>query len=80
MTTIWEKTMLSSLGDHFEKKKPNHVVFRVSWILDGQTKGKKCIKHPQPLPPPPQKKIRIFRMNFLYCKLGPSSLCSYIQV
>ena len=37
MTTIWEKTMLSSLGDHFEKKKTNHVVFRVSWILDGQT-------------------------------------------
>ena len=36
MTTIWVKTMLSSLGDHFEKK-TNHVVFRVSWILDGQT-------------------------------------------
>jgi hypothetical protein len=77
MTTIWEKTMLSSLGDHFEKKKTQPR--GLSRLMDfGWSNGK--VKNVLSIPHPPKKKIRIFRMNFLYCKLGPSSLCSYIQV
>ena len=77
MTTIWVKTMLSSLGDHFEKKNQPRGLSR---LMDfGWSNGK--VKNVLSIPPlPPPKKIRIFRMNFLYCKLGPRSLCSYIQV
>ena len=76
MTTTWEKTMLSSLGDHFEKKKQPRGLSRLMDFGWSNGKVQKVLSMPNPSPPPPKKKIRIFRMNFLYCKLGPSSLCS----
>jgi hypothetical protein len=62
MTTIWEKTMLSSLGDHFEKKNQPRGLSR---LMDfGWSNGKVKNVLSIPNPPPPQKKNPDFQNEF----------------